>query len=151
MRRVPVSIEPDGLLGDNEFAMKWKSPLLLAALCGWLINPLRAAEWATLSGIGDHLVLTKGETAMVVSASPKVVVHYDKPGAQRVALRVASPDPRRNQAGIHTTATVVRRQPSEVTVSMDRPLPLAGPCRIELRSPGVLTLQIVGRQPPPAR
>lgn len=128
--------------------MKPRSPLVarLATLGGLLAAATLAPadEWASLSGTGDHVVLKQGQTALIVGASERVVVHFDKPGSNRAAFRIASIHPIRDRAWVHTTAC--RRLPSEVHVSISSPLPIAGPGKLELRSPGIVSMQILGPQ-----
>jgi hypothetical protein len=130
--------------------MNCKSPLLAAA-CGLLANVALANEWTTLSGIGDHVILAEGQTAMIVGTSQRVIVHFDKPGSNRATFRVESEARPVDRRGFCSTAGRERQLPSEVLVSMARPLPIAGPGRIEVRSTGVVSMQIVGSRTVAAR
>ena len=67
--------------------MKRTSPLMLAlCLAGASSSP--ANDWTSLSGIGDSVTLGRGETALIVSVSDELVVHYDKPGRHRSSFRL---------------------------------------------------------------
>ncbi len=59
---------------------------LLALMASVSLAP--AAEWVTLSGIGDQIELKEGELALLVSTSKRSYMKIDKPGTESLALDI---------------------------------------------------------------
>ena len=124
--------------------MKHISPLIVALTLAGAV-PLPAEDWKSLSGIGDEVVLAAGETALIVSVSDELLVRYEKPGRDRAAfyLQPANTSGRwsytRRFSNWRTDRTM-----ENATVSAVRPFALTGPCTISLRSPGVVSMRVVG-------
>ncbi len=109
---------------------------VLALLASASLSP--AAEWITLSGIGDQIELKEGEVALLVSTSDRSYMKIEKPGTESLGLDVR---PYRHD---HRLYVGKRSHDPDVRISWRRPFPVAGPCVIELRSPSVVTLRHLG-------
>ncbi len=97
-------------------------------------TPVQADRWATLSGLDDELVLSEGETALVLFVpGSQAKLSYQRPGGPEVTFDLDGT----NRGSINGN----RGQ-----ASGNSPLPLAGPATVMLRNTTVVGLCIVSTE-----
>ena len=116
--------------------MKTARALIAVIACSLSLSaPALADGWKTLAGVNDSVQLAAGETAFVVSVSEDVTVQYERKRKRLVQFELA---PARE-----FYAEYVSTRRTKVAPTTANPFPLEGPCKISVKSPGVVSMKIV--------
>ena len=116
--------------------MKTAVTLLAVIACSLSLSvPAFANGWKTLAGVNDSVQLKAGETAFVVTVSENVTVQYERPRKHLVQFELGAEYERRWHK--------VGSRRNVVIPTTENPFPLVGPCKISVKSPGVVSMKIV--------
>lgn len=116
--------------------MKTAITLLAVIACSLSLTvPALADGWTTLAGVNDSVTLKAGETAFIVTVSENLTVQYERHNKRLVQFELGAE---------------YERQPYKVgslrelvIPSTENPFPLSGPCKISVKSPGVVSMKVV--------
>jgi len=115
---------------------------LLAVFSCVLSTSALADGWKTLAGFNDSVTLKNGETAFIVSVSEEMVVQYDKAASwppRPVQFRLGAD---RGHHGFGQGNTAFGKR-AAVAPTARNPFPLSGPCKISVKTNGVVTMKLV--------
>lgn len=113
---------------------------LTAVLLASLASLASADHFETLAGYGDSVTIPAGKAALVLFVAQTPTVQYDKQGRRPVQFRLGHTRRSERFGGDH----YAYRPQVEKNPSAQQPLALAGPATVSLRSPGLVSLRIVG-------
>ena len=116
--------------------MKTAMTLLAVIACTLSLTvPAMANGWTTLAGVNDSVKLKAGETAFIVTVSEKMTVQYERNRKRLVQFELGAEYERFSQKiGSHRDVVVP---------TTANPFPLVGPCKISVKSPGVVSMKVV--------
>lgn len=116
--------------------MKTAITLLAVIACSLSLTvPAMADGWKTLAGVNDSVTLKAGETAFIVTVSENLTVQYERLRKRLVQFELGAEYAR------HSYKVGSRRD--LVIPSTKNPFPLVGPCKISVKSPGVVSMKVV--------
>ena len=123
--------------------MKITLSLLFSSLMA--LAPLAQGDtYKTLAGYKDAIQIPAGQTALVVSASSRVVLGVERSGKSPLQFRFD--EPQRTNFGTPVVSTRFRQQNFFPMPSLQNPVLIAGPVKLILRTDGLLTLSIPDQQ-----
>ncbi|GAA5484300.1 hypothetical protein [Haloferula sargassicola] len=122
-------------------------PIVLACLTLVFALPAAAqrASWSSLAQIDDELILREGETAFVVSVSKPIYLSIEPKDRICRGIRLR---PQRHATLVERPGTTYYERNEIVEVGWHQPFPIAGPCKIRLGTPALVTMQVVSPPKP---
>ena len=125
-----------GVGGVCWVAMKTARTLIAVIACSLGLSAAAYADgWTTLAGVNDSVKIEAGETAFVVTVSETTTVQYERHNKRPVQFELGAEYTHR----IHKVGA--RR--NVVVPTTVNPFPLVGPCKISVKSPGVVSMKVV--------
>lgn len=120
--------------------MKTTLTVLFTSLMA-LASTAQGNSYVTLNGFRDSITIPAGQTALVVSASSRLVLGVTNPGKREFQYRFA--ESQGNQNFVSTFTSSQSRQLNFLpTPSFHNPVPIAGPATLTLRTSGLITISI---------
>lgn len=101
-----------------------------------LVAPVQAESYQSLNGYLDTIDIPKGQTALIISASSRLVLGVQPHGGRPQQFRFAEPNP-----GLFFEISNTRSRRNQFpTPSRDQPVYITGPAKLTLRTDGFLTV-----------